>query len=62
MRGSTNKSPTKLNAVENKVDTVICLRMGKTFEGKTPLGEFKVTTLENSLLSQQAVASKVNES
>ena len=29
MRGSTNKSPTKLNAVENKVDTVICLQMGK---------------------------------
>ena len=48
--------------MENKVDTVICLRMGKTFEGKIPLGEFKVTTLENSLLSQQAVASKVNES
>ena len=29
MCGSTNKSPTKLNVVENKVDTVICLQMGK---------------------------------
>ena len=34
MSGNTNKSPTKLNAVENKVDTVICLRMKKTFEAK----------------------------
>ena len=34
---------------------MICLRMGKN---KTPLGDFKVTTLENLLLSQQAVTSK----
>ena len=52
-RGSTNKSPTKLNAVENKVDTVICLRMGKTSKAKTPPGDFKVTTPKNPLLSQQ---------
>ena len=58
MRGSTNKSPIKLNAVENKVDTVICLRMGKTSKAKTLLGEFKFTTLENPLLSKQAVTSK----
>ena len=45
-------------AVENKVDTVICFRMGKTYMAKTPLGDFKVTTSENSLLSQQAVTSK----
>ena len=32
--GSTNKSPTKLNAAENKFDTVIYLRMGKTSEAK----------------------------
>ena len=32
--------------------------MRKTYTAKTPLGDFKVTTLENSLLSQQAVASK----
>ena len=37
---------------------VICFRMGKTNTVKTPSGEFKVTTLENSLLSQQAVTSK----
>ena len=37
---------------------VICLRMGKTNTVKTSLGDFKVTTPENSLLSQQAVISK----
>ena len=37
---------------------MICLRMGKTSKAKTPLGDFKVTTLENPLLSQQAVTSK----
>ena len=47
-----------LYVAENKVDTVICLRMGKTSKAKTPLGDFKVTTLENPLLSQQAVTSK----
>ena len=46
------------NAVENKVDTVICLRMGKTSKAKTPLGDFKITTPKNSLLSQQAIISK----
>ena len=42
----------------NKIDTVICLRMGKTYTAKTPPGDFKVTTLENSLLSQQVITSK----
>ena len=37
---------------------VICLRMGKTYTTKTPLGDFKVTTPENLLLSKQAVTSK----
>ena len=37
---------------------VIYLRMGKTNTSKTPLGDFKVTTLENPLLSKQAVTSK----
>ena len=37
---------------------MICLRMGKTYMAKTPLGDFKVTTLENPLLSKQAVISK----
>ena len=58
MLGSINKSPTKLKATENKVHMVICLRMGKTSKEKIPPGEFKVTTLENPLLSQQAVISK----
>ena len=52
MRGSTNKSPTKLNVVENKVDMVIYLRMGKTSKAKTLSSDFKVTTPENPLLSQ----------
>ena len=59
MCGSTNKSPTKLNAAENKVDTVICLRMGKTSKAKTSLGDFKVIIPKNQLLSQQVVTSKV---
>ena len=31
---------------------------GENLHGKTPLGSFKVTTPENSLLSQQMVTSK----
>ena len=31
---------------------------GKNYRGKTPLGEFKVTTPKNPLLSKQAVTSK----
>ena len=31
---------------------------GKTYTEKTPLGDFKVTTSENQLLSKQAVTSK----
>ena len=37
---------------------VICLQMRKTYTAETPLGDFKVTTLENPLLSKQAVTSK----
>ena len=44
--------------MENKIDMVICLRMGKTYMAKTPPGDFKDTTPENSLLSQQAVIRK----
>ena len=43
---------------KNKFDMVICLRMEKTSKAKIWLDEFKVTTFENSLLSQQAVTSK----
>ena len=34
MRGSTNKSPTKLNAAENKFDTGDLFTNGKTTETK----------------------------
>ena len=37
---------------------MICLRIGKTYIAKTPLGDFKVNTPENPLLSKQAVTSK----
>ena len=51
-RGSTNKSPTKLNAVKNKFDTDDLFTNGKNHQGKISLGEFKVTTPENPLLSK----------
>ena len=57
-RGSTNKSPIKLSMQQKIKVTVICLRMGKTYTTKTPPGDFKVTTLEIQLLSQQALTSK----
>ena len=37
---------------------VICLRMGKTNTAKTSPGDFKVTTPEILLLSQQVITSK----
>ena len=43
--------------MENEVDTVIYLRMGKTSKAKIPPGDFKVTTPDNTLLSQQVVTS-----
>ena len=43
---------------ENKVDTVIYFRIGKTYTAKTPSSEIKITTPKNPLLSQQAVISK----
>ena len=57
-RDSTNKSPIKLSMQQKINNTVICLRIGKTYTAKTPLGNFKVTTLEIPLLSQKAVTSK----
>ena len=39
-------------------DTVICLRIGKTYTAKTPPGDFQVTTPEIPLLSQQVITSK----
>ena len=49
-RGSTNKSPTKLNAAKNKFDTGDLFTNRENHRDKTPLGEFKVTTPENPLL------------
>ena len=37
---------------------MICFWMEKTYTAKTPLGDFKVTTSENPLLSKQAITSK----
>ena len=37
---------------------MICFRMGKTNTAKTPPSDFKVTTPENLLSSQQAVINK----
>ena len=56
------KSPTKLNAVENKFNTGDLFTNGENHWGKTPPGEFKVTTPENPLLSKQEVTSKTNPS
>ena len=39
-------------------DTVICVRIGKTYTTKTTPGDFKVTTPEIPLLAQQVVTSK----
>ena len=44
--------------MENKVDTVICLWMGKNSKARTPPGDFKVTIPKNPLLLKQAVISK----
>ena len=56
--GSTNKSPTKLKCSRKEFDTVICLRIRKTYTVKIPQDDFNITSPENSLLSQQAVTSK----
>ena len=58
MCGSINKSPTKLNAAENKIDTGDLFMNGENHRRKTSPSEFKITALENPLLSKQAVTSK----
>ena len=45
-----------------KFDTGDLFTNGESIQGKTLLGEFKVTTLENPLLLKQAVTSKRNHS
>ena len=56
--GSTNKSPIKISMQWKINITVICLQMGKTNIVKISPGDFKVTTPEIPLLSQQAITSK----
>ena len=51
-RGSTNKSPIKLNAAKSKFDTGDLFTNWENQQGKTPSDEFKVTTPENPLLSK----------
>ena len=58
MCGSTNKSPTKLNAVENKFGIGDLFTNWENHRDKTPPGEFKVTTPKNPLLSKQAVTQR----
>ena len=48
--------------MENNFDTGDLFTNGKNHWGKTPSGEFKVTTSENPLLSKQVVISKINPS
>ena len=52
----------KLNVAENKFDTGDLFTNWENYRGKTPLGEFKVTTLKNPLLSKQAITDKMNPS
>ena len=56
--GSTNKLPIKLSMQRKINNMVICLRIGKTYTVKTLPGDFKVTTPEIPLSSQQVVTSK----
>ena len=58
MCGSTKKSPIKLSAAEIKLTWWFFYEWGKPTRQKTPPGDFKVTTPEILLLSQQAVTSK----
>ena len=44
--------------MENKFDIGDLFTNGENHRGKTPPGEFKVTTSENPLLSKQVVISK----
>ena len=45
------KSPNYINVVENKFDTGDLFTNGENHQGKTPPGEFQVTTPKNPLLS-----------
>ena len=56
----TQTNHQKLNAAEIKFDTGDLFTNGENHWGKTPPGEFKVSTPENPLLSKQAITSKKN--
>ena len=58
MCGSTNKSSIKLSAEKIKLTRWFVYEWGKPTRQKPPPSDFKVTTSENPLLSQQAVTSK----
>ena len=59
MSGSTNKSLIKLSMQRKLNWHGDLFTNGENLHGKkTPLGDFKVTTLENLLLLKQAVTSK----
>ena len=51
MRDSTNISPSKLICSEKKSWHGDLFSNGENLQGKTPLGDFKITTPENLLLS-----------
>ena len=57
MVAQTNHQITKC-AMEIKFDTGDLFTNGENHQGKISLGDFKVTTSENSLLSQQVVINK----
>ena len=44
--------------MENKFDIGDLFTNGENYRDKTPLGEFKVTTPKNPLLSKQTITSK----
>ena len=48
--------------MEIKFDTGDLFTNEENHQDKTPSGEFKITTLENPLLSKQAITSKKNHS
>ena len=57
-RGSTNKSPIKLN-MQQKINWHGGLfTNGENLHSKNPLGDFKIVIPENPLLSKQAITSK----
>ena len=57
-RGSTNKSPIKLSAVEIKLIRWFVYEWGKLTWQKPLPGDFKLTIPKNPLLSKQVVTSK----